>query len=58
MRSDLSDNISEEKIDPSRKNAPYLIGKTAFATEWTLIPIKLHQNLFVFEPTQENYNIQ
>jgi hypothetical protein len=39
MRSDSFEKINEDIKDPSYKNLPYLIGKTAFTTEWTHIPI-------------------
>lgn len=57
MRSDSSEKINEEVKDPSYKNLPYLIGKTAFPTEWTPITIQLHQNLILLESKQENYSI-
>jgi hypothetical protein len=57
MRSDFSEDIILEEKEPSRKNEPYIIGKTVFNTEWTPIAIKFNHNLIVLEPTQENYKI-
>jgi len=57
MRSDSSEKMSEEIKGSSNKNFPYLIGKTAFATEWTPIPIKLNENLILLGSSLENCNI-